>query len=306
MAKVAIIGAGYVGSTLAYAMLIKGVASEIALVDINEEKAHGEALDLEHGLIHAPKTRFSYGDDYALCQGADVVLITAGVAQKPGETRLDLVKRNAAIFAGMVPRIAANAPDAVLVVVTNPVDIVTELTLRYSGFPPERVFGTGTSLDTARLRQALGARLGIDPHNVHAFVLGEHGDSEFVVWSRATIAGLTPAEQGLAPAELEEIGAGVRKAAYEIISRKGATYYAIGLVAADIAEALIRDEQLLLPVSTRLENYYDEGGLCLSVPCVLGRGGIVRRVQLPLDDAEQAALHRSAGVLREVLAGLDG
>lgn len=305
MGKVTIIGAGFVGSTTAYAMLIQGVASEITLIDIRKEKAEGEVLDLEHGLIFTPETKLRYGDSYDLCEGADVIVITAGVAQKPGETRLDLVKRNAVIFKEMIPKIMEHAQNPIFVVVTNPVDIITYLTLKYSGLPRERVFGSGTSLDTARLRYYVGKQFNVDPHNVHAFILGEHGDSEFPVWSRATVAGLRMDElEGYRYGLLDTIAERTKKAAYEIISRKGATYYAIGLSVCNIVKSILRNEQELIPVSAYLDNYYDEGGLCLSVPCIIGRRGIQKKVQLPLDEKEQAALHRSAHILREIIEGL--
>src|SRR3989344_9470032 len=190
MSKIAIIGAGFVGSTAAYALFIENVCENIALIDINKEKAQGEAMDLEQGMMFKPETRIQYGDSYELCKGADIVVITAGLAQKKGETRLDLVRKNSTIFKDMIPKIIENNKDCVIVLVSNPVDIMTYLTLKYSGFPKERVFGTGTTLDTARLRYFVAENYGVSAQSVHAYMLGEHGDSEFPVWSRATIAGL--------------------------------------------------------------------------------------------------------------------
>lgn len=298
----AIVGAGFVGATAAYALLIKGVASDIVLVDLKREKAQGEALDLEHGMQFVSGSTITYGDSYDLCKDADVVVVTAGVAQKPGETRLQLVKKNAAIFQEIIPRIATCAPHATLIIVTNPVDVLTYLALKYSGFPRERVFGTGTTLDTARLRYHIGEFFGVSAQSVHAYILGEHGDSEFPVWSLATVGGLRITDvEGYSASGLDMCFRKTKRAAYEIISAKGATYYAIGLVIADLCRAVLNDERKIYPLSVLLDNYYDKGDLCMSVPCVLGRGGIHRRMQLPLNREEQEKLHASAGIVREAL-----
>ena len=303
--KVAIIGCGFVGSTAAYAMLIKEVANEIVLIDISREKAEGHAMDLEQGIQFVRGAEIRYSDNYEACSGADVIVITAGLAQKEGETRLDLVNKNAKLFREMVPKIAEHNNNAVIIVVSNPVDIITYLTLRHSGFPKERVFGTGTTLDTARLRYFLGDHFNVNPHNVHAYMLGEHGDSEFPVWSNSTIAGLKLEDlEGYSREAMDEIFNKTKGAAYEIISRKGATYYAIGLVITEIAGSVLNDEDRIFPVSTYIDNYYDNGGLCISVPCVIGSRGIKRRIQLPLNDDEQQALHKSAGTLREYISNL--
>ena len=305
MSKIAIIGAGFVGSTAAYALFIENTCEEIALIDVNKEKAEGEAMDLEQGMMFRPETRFEYGDSYELCKGADIVVITAGLAQKKGETRLELVKKNAKIFREMIPKIVENNKKCVIVLVTNPVDIMTYLTLRYSGFPKERVFGTGTTLDTARLRYFIAEKYKVSPQSVHANMMGEHGDSEFPVWSRATVGGLNINEfDEYSEAMLEEIHKKTKNAAYEIINRKGATYYAIGLVIAQICDAILSDEKRVFPISTYLENYYDESNVCLSIPCAIGKAGICRRFQLPLNEKEQGQLHASAKVLKEIIAGL--
>ncbi|MFC1734279.1 L-lactate dehydrogenase [candidate division KSB1 bacterium] len=302
MSKVAIIGSGFVGSTAAYAMMIKQTASEIALIDIRKEKAEGEAMDLEHGLMFVEGSKITFGDSYELCKGADVVVITAGLAQKPGETRLQLVGKNAKIFSQMIPNIVEHNKDCVIVLVSNPVDIMTFLTLKYSGFPKERVFGTGTTLDTARLRYYLGKEFKVNPHSVHAYIFGEHGDSEFPVWSKATIGGQQLDHmEGYSTEKMDKIFQQTKKAAYEIIAKKGATYYAIGLVISEIVSSIIDDEDRIYPVSNYLDNYYDINGVCLSTPCVIGKGGIKKRMQLPLNEEEQKSLHHSADVLKKII-----
>ena len=300
--KVAIIGCGFVGSTAAYAMLIKEIANEIVLIDVNREKAEGEALDLEHGIQFVKSGKIIYGNSFDLCAGADVVVITAGLAQKPGETRLDLVSKNAKLFKDMIPKIVEHNKDCVIVVVSNPVDILTYLTIKYSGLPRQRVFGTGTTLDTARLRFYVGEHFGVNPHNVHAYMLGEHGDSEFPVWSNADIAGMNLVHvDGYSKDAMDSIFRKTKNAAYEIISKKGATYYAIGLVITEIVEAVLDDGEKIFPVSTLIDNYYDEGDLCISVPCVVGKGGVKRKIQIPLNGEEQKAFHNSAGILKDYL-----
>ncbi|MDP2750348.1 MAG: L-lactate dehydrogenase [Nanoarchaeota archaeon] len=305
MKKVAIVGAGFVGSTAAYAMLIQGIAHEIVIIDLNKEKAHGEAMDLEQGMQFTQSAKISYGSDLNLCQGADVIVITAGLAQKPGETRLNLVKRNAVIFKEMIPKLVSYNKDAVYLIITNPVDIMAYLTLKYSGLPANKVFGSGTSLDSARFRYYLGQKFDINPTAVHAFILGEHGDSEFPAISSATIAGMHINDfEGYSPEAVNECYDETKKAAYEIISRKGATYYAIGLVIAKIVKGILNDEHIVLPLSVHLDNYYDEGNLCMSVPCVLGKEGIVKKYQLPLSADEQAKLHNSAKILKDIIKGV--
>lgn len=306
MSKVAIIGSGFVGSTAAYAILIKQTASEIALIDIRKKKAEGEAMDLEHGIQFVPGSKITYGDSYELCKGADVVVITAGLAQKPGETRLQLVSKNAKIFKGMIPKITEHNKDCVIVLVTNPVDIMTYLTHKYSGFPKERVFGTGTTLDTARFRYYLGEHFNVNPHSVHAYIFGEHGDSEFPVWSKVSIGGQKVQDmEGYSKEKMDEIFKKTKNAAYEIIAKKGATYYAIGLAIEEIVGAIIKDEDKIFPVSSYLDNYYDESGVCLSTPCVIGRGGIKKRIQLPLNEDEQKSLHKSAEVLKKIIRDVE-
>jgi L-lactate dehydrogenase len=302
--KIAIVGAGAVGASAAYALMISGLASEIVLVDVNARRAEGEAMDLMHGAAFVRPVTVSAGS-YADCAGAQIVVITAGAAQKPGETRLDLVRKNTEIFRGMIPPIAEAAPHAILLIVANPVDVLTYAALKFSGFPASRVVGSGTVLDTARLRALIGQRLGIDPRSVHAHVVGEHGDSEVVLWSRATVAGLPVGEfctqRGTAcDSEMQEdISRQVLRAAYEIIDRKGATYYGIGLGIRNVVEAMLRDQNTVLTVSTLMTGQLGVADICLSLPSVVDRGGVEGVLVPAMSDEERMAFVRSATVLRE-------
>lgn len=303
--KIAIVGgAGAVGASAAYALMISGLASEIVLVDVNARRAEGEAMDLMHGAAFVRPVTVSAGT-YADCAGAQIVVITAGAAQKPGETRLDLVRKNTEIFRGMIPQIAAAAPHAILLIVANPVDILTYAALKFSGFPASRVVGSGTVLDTARLRALIGQQLGIDPRSVHAYVIGEHGDSEVVLWSRATVAGLLVGEFcaqrcTTCDSEMQEdIARQVVRAAYEIIDRKGATYYGIGLGIRSVVEAMLRDQNTVLTVSTLMSGQLGVADICLSLPSVVDRGGVEGVLVPDLNEAETDAFIRSAAVLRE-------
>lgn len=302
MAKVSIVGAGFVGSTAAYALLLQGVVSELSLIDINKEKAEGEILDLRQGLPFLKNTKLQFGSTYELCNDSDIVVICAGFAQKTGETRLQLVQRNSELFKIMIPQIVKYAPNSILLVVTNPVDILTALTIRYSGFPKERVFGTGTALDTARFRFLLSQEFHISPKSIHAFILGEHGDSEFPVLSTANISGLKLEYiEGYSEDKIKELYLKTKNAAYEIISKKGATYYAIGVAISKICKSIIEDQNEIIPISTYIENYYDVKDVCLSIPCVLGKGGIERRIQLPLNEQEITHLRNSGNILKNIL-----
>ncbi|MBI2143754.1 L-lactate dehydrogenase [Candidatus Woesearchaeota archaeon] len=305
MSKVTIVGAGYVGATAAYALMIKGIAGEIALIDINKQKAEGEALDLEHGLQFVHTTKVTFGDGYSLCKGSDVVVVCAGANQKKGETRLDLISKNAAIFRQMIPKIAKNCPGCILLVVTNPVDVLTYLALKYSKFPKERVIGSGTLLDTARLRYWLSHYFKVSPTHIHAFVLGEHGDSEFPVWSTANISGKPLKELPEYSSKLlQKVFKKTKESAYEVISKKGATYYAIGLAIAQIVRAILSDRNDVLPVSTLVRNYYGANGVCLSLPCVVNRKGAERQIRLTLSKQEQAALKKSYKVLKSCISSV--
>ncbi len=307
--KVAIVGVGLVGSTYAYSLLLSGIAAEIVLIDVNRERAEGEAMDLNHAVPFANPTKICAGE-YSDCEGAAITVIAAGVGQKPGETRLELVKRNAAIFGQIVPHIAEANPEGIIVVATNPVDVLTYVTLKLSGLPPHRVFGSGTILDTARFRYMLSEQLGVDPRSVHAYVVGEHGDSEVPVWSLANVAGMRlptfSAENGipLTPETMDRIFRQTRDAAYEIIKRKGATYYAVAAGLMRITESILRDQRTVLSISSLVEDYYGIDDVCLSLPAVLSRRGIERVLRLDLSPREARGVRKSADVLRETIASL--
>ncbi|MBN1674367.1 MAG: L-lactate dehydrogenase [Kiritimatiellae bacterium] len=310
--KVVIVGAGDVGATFAYALAQTGTASEIVLIDLRRELAEGQALDLAHGSPFMPPVAIRAGDagDYA---DARVVVVTAGAKQKPGETRLDLLRRNAGIVERIADDLTAQRSEAVVVVVTNPVDILTGVALRRTGWPRERVLGSGTVLDSARFRYLLSRTCGIDVRNVHAYIVGEHGDSEVAAWSMTHIAGL-PIDAFCATCgrcanwreKRAEIVEQVRKSAYHIIDYKGATCYGIGLSLVRIVGAILRDERSVLTVSTRLEGEYGLRDVCLSVPCVVGGRGIERIVAGDLARDEAEGLARSGGLLKEQLRSLAG
>lgn len=308
--KAAIIGCGFVGSSSAFSLMHTGIFSELVLIDANHDRAEGEAMDLSHGLPFARPMKIYAGgyEDIADCA---LIIITAGAGQKPGETRLDLVHKNVAIFKSIIPQIVQNNREAILLVVSNPVDILTYAALRLSGFPAGRVLGSGTVLDTARLKHLLGQHLQVDSRSVHAFIIGEHGDSELAVWSGATISGV-PLDhfcelRGHYDHEASDhrLYSEVRDSAYEIINRKGATYYGVAMAVNRISTAIVRGEGSVLPISTLLHGEYGLEGLCMSIPAVVGREGVETVLDIPLSPAEQGALLRSAETLKGVLAELD-
>jgi len=311
--KVGIIGSGMVGSTAAYAMVMRGVGREIVLVDKNTARAQAEADDISHAVPFAHPLQVRAGD-YADLAGSRVVIITAGVGQKPGETRLQLLERNAAIFQDIVSNVLTHAPEAVLVVATNPVDVMTHLTARYAarfGVPETRVIGSGTMLDTARFRTLLGRHLGVDAQHVHAYVVGEHGDSEVLTWSLVTVGGIPLKEffqlQDVAFDEAirQDIDRRVRRAAYSIIEGKGATYYGIGSALARLAVVILRDQRAILTISSHM---VEVAGLCdltISLPHLIGGAGILADLPLPLDDKEEAQLRASGKVVCDAMAELD-
>ena len=308
--RVAVVGTGAVGSTFAFSLLLGGLAAEIVLIDANARKAEGEAMDLMHAVPFARTTRIWAGsiDD---CAGAAITVISAGAAQKPGETRLDLVRKNAAIFREIVPAVARANPDGIILVATNPVDVLSYLSYRISGLPSARVIGSGTILDTARFRALLAEHYGVDPRSVHAYIAGEHGDTEVPVWSLANIAGMPLADfarangMGHDAARLQEIFEGTRDAAYQIIERKGATYYAVAAGLMRIVEAILRDQSTVLSVSSLMCDYYGIDDVYLSVPTVLGRGGVERTLRLGLSAEEASGLRRSAEILQSTIATLE-
>ncbi|MBQ2118712.1 MAG: L-lactate dehydrogenase [Clostridia bacterium] len=305
--KAAIVGCGFVGAASAFALMQSGLFSELVLLDASREKAEGEALDIAHGMPFA-KPMEIYAGDYPDLADASVIIVTAGAGQKPGETRLDLVKKNAAIFRTLIPGIARYNTEAILLIVANPVDILTHLAAGVGAYPEERVFGTGTVLDTARLKYLLGRHLSVDPRTVHAFIVGEHGDSEIVAWSSANVSGVPLHdfcemrgyyEHGRA---MREIAEQVKHSAYEIIEKKHATYYGIAMSVRRICEAVVRDEKSILPVSAVRHGEFE--GVSFSLPAIIGRSGVEREIPLRLDGQEREALLRSADTLRGALRSL--
>jgi L-lactate dehydrogenase len=304
--KIAVVGVGNVGATFAYAVLQSGLANELVLIDANPTKAEGEAMDLNHAIPFATPIKISAGT-YEDCRGAAITVVTAGAGQKPGETRLDLVAKNTTIFQSIIPKIVAANPDGLLLIATNPVDILSYISWKVSGLSSEHVIGSGTILDTARFRYLLSQHAEVDPRSVHAYIIGEHGDSEVPVWSLANIAGMRLEEYCKANCtsfELqvwERIYQETKNAAYEIIQRKGATYYAVANGLLRICEAILRDQNTVLSVSTLIHGYHGVDNVYLSVPCVVGRNGIIRTINLDLSPDEEASLLHSADVLRETL-----
>jgi L-lactate dehydrogenase len=280
------------------------------MIDMNKGKAEGEVMDLNHGMAFVRPVRISSGS-YSDCAGSDLVIITAGASQKPNETRIDLVKKNTTIFKDIVGRIVEFNKDCILLVVTNPVDILTWVTWKLSGFQPDRVIGSGTVLDTARFRYLLGDYAGVDTRNVHGYVIGEHGDTEVPVWSLTNIAGISMNEhfrrnnEGNGDGIRSEIFKNVKNAAYEIIGRKGATYYAVALAVRRIVEAVVRDENSILTVSSLLNGEYGLSGICLSVPTVINSKGIERIIDVPISAEESDLLKRSGEALRQIIGSLE-
>ncbi len=309
--KIAVIGCGAVGAASAFSLMESGLYSEIVLVDVNRERAQGEAMDISHGTSLMTPMRI-YAGSYEDIADAAIIVVTAGAAQKPGETRLDLMHKNIAIFNSILKEIRRVEPKGVLLVIANPVDILTYYAARMSGLPDNRVFGSGTVLDTARLRTLLGSKLNIDSRSVHAFVIGEHGDSEIVTWSHANISGVPLPDfyalRGMNMDDLqkieEEISNDVRNSAYEIIKRKGATCYGIGVSVRRICSAIVKDEKSILPVSTVLHGTYAIEGCALSVPAIVGKDGVEGLVPVAMSEAERIDLLKSAKILKQSMADI--
>jgi L-lactate dehydrogenase len=308
--KVGVVGTGFVGSSFAYALMMRGLATELVLVDSNAEKAIGEMMDFNHGLSFVKPMKISNGD-YRDLAGSKVVVITAGASQRPGETRLDLLSRNAAIFRSIIPEVVKNNPDGIILIATNPVDILTYVSLEVSGLPFSKVIGSGTILDTSRFRFLLGQYYGVDTRSVHAYIIGEHGDSEIPLWSLANIGGVRLQEfaplrnKSYDQEEMNKLFVTVRDAAYEIIKRKGATYYAIGLGLLSIVEAIVGDYRSVLSVSTLMMGQYDVKDICMSLPCVVGANGIEEVLMLNLSKDEEDGFRASAAKLKTTLASLN-
>ncbi|MFH1784024.1 MAG: L-lactate dehydrogenase [bacterium] len=308
--KIAIIGAGNVGSTFAFTLMISGLAREIVLIDKNKNRAKGECMDMNHGASFVPPVHV-YESGYEGCKDADIVVITVGAKQNPGETRIALVERNAEIFKEIIPKIASYAKDSIIIVVSNPMDILTYVTLKITGFNPNRVLGSGTVLDSSRFRYLISEHCNIDPHNVHAYIIGEHGDTELPVWSHAHVGGMLIADYcGIcknrcdSKGELYNIFEEVKNGAYKVIDAKGATYYAIGLALLEIVGAILRDENSILPVSTLIEDYYGINDVCLSIPSIVNKGGVKDFLKLKLSDEEERGFVKSANTLKEVIKNL--
>lgn len=310
--KAAIIGAGFVGSTTAFTLMMSGLFSELVIIDINEKKASGEVMDLNHGLPFSKPVRI-YEGTYADCKEADIIIISAGANQKEGETRLDLVHKNTAIFRSIVSEVVkyTHPDESIFLVLTNPVDILTYVTAKISGWPQDKVIGSGTVLDTARFRYLVGEHVGLDTRNIHGYILGEHGDTELAAWSLTTIAGM-PMEEYCKTCQSCTSGQNrmdifnkVKNAAYDIINAKGATYYAVALAVRRIVEAIMRDEHSILTVSSLLQGQYGISDVTISVPTVVDRNGINRVLEVPLSEGELNLLRHSADTLKGILQKLD-
>lgn len=302
--SLAVIGAGSVGATIAYTALVRGTARRVVLHDINAAKLKAEVLDISHGLTFTPMGSIDGSDDVEICRDARVVVLTAGAKQQPGQSRMELAESTVSLTRKLMPRLVEVAPDATYVMVTNPVDVVTTAALRMTGLPPEQLFGSGTVLDSSRLRYGIADRIGVAVQNVHAYVVGEHGDTEFPLWSSASVGGVPLVEwsrrhDGVLDEDARDaIAHDVVHAAYQIIQGKGATNYAVALACCQIVESVLRDERRVLPVSTMLTGDYGIEGVCLSVPTVVGSGGAIERLQVPMSDAERRLLQQSADSIR--------
>ncbi len=304
--KIVIVGAGLVGSTTAYTIMLGGLFNEIAIIDINKDKADGDAMDMNHGVSFVKPVNV-YAADYDTCKDADIVVITAGVAQKPGETRIDLLKRNALVFQDIIGSIMKYAPDDIILIpVTNPVDILTYITYKLSGLPKNQVLGSGTVLDTSRLKYMISRHTGVDARNCHTYIIGEHGDSEVAAWSITNIAGLSMEEYAktygkCTKEDLDKMHYDVKHAAYDIISKKGATYYAIALAVSRIVSCIAGEENSVLTVSSIFEGEYGIKDVALSVPTQVGANGVGGIFEVNLSDSEMEGLRNSAKIMRDLI-----
>lgn len=308
--KAAIIGCGFVGTSIAFSLVQKGIFSELVLIDANEKKAEGEAMDLSHGLPFTKPMEIRAGsyEDIADCA---MIIITAGANQKPGETRLDLVHKNVEIYKSIIPKIVEKNQEATLLIVSNPVDIMTYVALKLSGYPSHKVIGSGTVLDTARLKYLLSRHLDVDSRSIHAFIIGEHGDSELAVWSAANVSGIPLNHfcelRGYFDhmESMDRIYQSVRDSAYEIIEKKGATYYGVAMAVCRIAESVIRNEHSIMPISVYLDGLYGLHDICLSIPTVVGQEGAEKVLDIPLDLMEMGKLVYSAEELKKIIGELE-
>lgn len=303
--KIIVIGNGAVGSSYTFALVTQNIAQEIGIIDIDTDKAEGDAIDLSHALAFTSPKKI-YAATYADCHDADIVVITAGAAQKPGETRLDLVNKNLKIFKNIVDDVVSSGFNGIFLVASNPVDILTYATWKFSGFPQHKVIGSGTSLDSARFRQSIAELIGVDARNVHGYILGEHGDTEFPVWSHANVAGLQIYEWVKDHPEIDEeelvnLFFKVRDAAYTIIEKKGATFYGIAVSLTRITKAILNDENAVLPLSVYLNGHYGLDDIYIGAPAIVNRRGIQNVIEIPLSDAEQEKYDYSAEKLKEIM-----
>ena len=303
--KIIVVGNGAVGSSYTFALVTQNIAQEIGIIDIDKDKAEGDAIDLSHALAFTSPKKI-YAANYSDCHDADIVVITAGAAQKPGETRLDLVNKNLKIFKSIVEEIVASGFDGIFLIATNPVDILTYATWKFSGFPKHKVIGSGTSLDSARFRQSIAELVGVDARNVHGYILGEHGDTEFPVWSHANVAGLQIYEWVKDHPETDEeelvnLFFNVRDAAYTIIEKKGATFYGIAVALARITKAILDDENAVLPLSVYMDGEYGLEDIFIGAPAVINAKGIKQVIEIPLTDGERERMHASAKQLKEII-----
>jgi L-lactate dehydrogenase len=308
--KVSVIGAGAVGASMAYAMLIRESAREVVLYDVNQAKAEAEVLDLAHGTQFTGSSSITGGADIAATENSDVIVITAGAKQNPGQTRLELAGVNFSILKSLLPDLLKLSPDAIIILVTNPCDVLATAAMRLTGLPANRIFSSGTVLDSSRLRWLLAERFGVSTANIHANIIGEHGDSEFALWSQAAVGNVPLLEWKLADGsslsrtELDEIAYSVKTAAYKVIEGKGATNYAIGLSGARIVEAVLNDEHAILPISSVLTDYHGVSGIAMSVPTLVTRAGAARTIDIHMEPAEQALFEASASAIRSSLESL--
>lgn len=304
--KVVMIGCGFVGSATVFSLMESGLFTEIAMIDADMAKAEGEAMDISHGIPFAKQMRV-YAGSYEDVRDAGIVIITAGANQKPDETRLDLIHKNVGIFKTIIPEIASRDFQGILLVVANPVDILTHVAQKLSGLPENRVIGSGTVLDTARLKYRLSQHLGVNSSAIHAFIIGEHGDSEVVAWNCANVSGVPLNEFCELRGHFQhdkstrEIAQDVKNSAYDIIQRKHATYYGVAMAVRSICEVIVRNDKSILPVSTRMHGEYGIDDVVLSMPCVVGRDGIETKVPIHLNEEEIRALHSSAEILKEMM-----
>ncbi|MBR5348636.1 MAG: L-lactate dehydrogenase, partial [Lachnospiraceae bacterium] len=308
--KAAIIGCGFVGSSTAFALMEAGTFSELVLIDVDKSRAEGEAMDISHGVPFVKPMKI-YAGDYDDIVDASIIIITAGAAQKPGETRLDLVQKNVAIYKSIIPEIKKRGCEGVLLIVSNPVDILTYVAQKLSGFPAHRVIGSGTVLDTARLKHMLSNHLSVDSRAVHAFIIGEHGDSELAAWSGAMVSGVPLSKfcemrghfnHDESERHIQEM---VKNSAYEIIERKKATYYGVAMAVRRICEAIARDEKSILSISSLMEGQYGLTDICLSMPAIVGADGVEEKIPISLDEDEITKLMASARALKEIADSLD-